>query len=657
MNNSTEVGAAFEEIEMGLIESMQRNLKRHIKDEATQGVNWTQWQAEALRGLDTYTMENKARLPKYYRRINGDIETMIKGEYTAGALKQEKEILQGILNGTNSVNPSPEILKRLKKFKGSTLKEQLENMDSTDISQAFFKINDRKLNALLDESLGSVKAAEASILRHTQDVYRDTILKANILANSGMGTVHQAVDMATKDFLAKGIASIIYKDGRTVNIASYAEMAIRTANKRAFLQGEGEKREEWGISTVLVSQYGACSPLCLPLQNKVYIDDVWSNGKPDGKHPLISIAISTGLYHPNCRHTHSTFFEDINTIPPNVNSVTTTENSKLEQQQRYNERQIRKYSRLEKGSLDPKNINKYKEKRQEWTARNKQLIRDNPTRLRRDEWRERTIVPLNIFATPPPMPKKPDIRIGAQVRSMLGDRHSDNLEVKLKQCKNKLAVKVWGKYADDVKVTQAYGMGLLDTEHYSPKDKGLHIDIDYDEQGNSFTLPYGTTFHEFAHNIDDLGGSPSGSYISIKHKKTFNKMLEEETLNYYNAAGNEAWEDFKKQTKRVGQMPDTDIIKKANKNLKKLTKKKGSGLYSAASLSDIMGGFTKNKLGIGFGHEEKYWQSWGHPPSIEAFAEFYSDTIVDNVTELENIKNIYPKSYEIFEEILEELAK
>ena len=38
--------------------------------------------------------------------------------------------------------------------------------------------------------------------------------------------------MATKDFLSKGINSIEYSNGAMVNVAAYAEMAIRTANKR-----------------------------------------------------------------------------------------------------------------------------------------------------------------------------------------------------------------------------------------------------------------------------------------------------------------------------------------------------------------------------------------------------------------------------------------
>lgn len=44
-----------------------------------------------------------------------------------------------------------------------------------------------------------------------------------------------------------------------VNIASYAEMALRTNSTRAMLLGEAQLRERMNIDTVLVSQYGGCS--------------------------------------------------------------------------------------------------------------------------------------------------------------------------------------------------------------------------------------------------------------------------------------------------------------------------------------------------------------------------------------------------------------
>ena len=119
--------------------------------------------------------------------------------------------------------------------------------------------------------------------------------------------------MATEEFLRKGIDCIEYKDDKRVNIASYVQMALRTAATRSYLQGEAKGRDELGIDTVLVAQYGACSNTCLPWQGRVYIDNVWGswNGEREGDrgksrdgnwYVLLSVAIKNGLFHPNCRH-------------------------------------------------------------------------------------------------------------------------------------------------------------------------------------------------------------------------------------------------------------------------------------------------------------------------------------------------------------------
>ena len=129
--------------------------------------------------------------------------------------------------------------------------------------------------------------------------YRKTIFNAQVYANTGAGTYEKAVDMATKDMLSRGLNCIVYANGARHTLSDYADMAIRTASKRAYLQGEGEKRQEWGITTVIINKRGNPCPKCLPFCGKVLIDDVWSGGDAkDGSYPLMSKAIQYGLYHP-----------------------------------------------------------------------------------------------------------------------------------------------------------------------------------------------------------------------------------------------------------------------------------------------------------------------------------------------------------------------
>ncbi|MDD6282096.1 MAG: hypothetical protein PUA70_01580 [Oribacterium sp.] len=155
------------------------------------------------------------------------------------------------------------------------------------MSGKFFMLNQRKLKALIKSVTQDMERAEIAILRKA-------IYNAQVYAFSGAGTYEQAVDMATKDMLPRGLNCIEYANGARHTLSDYADMTIRTASKRAYLQGEGEVRRKWGIHTVIVNKRSNPCPHCLPFVGKVFIDDVWSGGKAsDGDYPLLSTANSS----------------------------------------------------------------------------------------------------------------------------------------------------------------------------------------------------------------------------------------------------------------------------------------------------------------------------------------------------------------------------
>lgn len=368
---------AFQKIEEELIASMIRNMKKHKDWETEEGFEWTMWQAEQLDNLKKYRKNNNKKFIEYFSTIDEQIEVMLLKAYAAGNMDQEINILESLKKGFDPKIIPDKTKKFIKKYKGKNLKEIASELifngrknKDVDIEAAFFKINDRKLNALISSTKKDFKKAETAMLRLADDKYRKIIFDAQVYANTGAGTYEKAVDMATKDFLSKGINCIEYKNGARVNIADYVSMAIRTANKRAYLQGEGAKRKEWGVTTVIVTKRGAGCPKCVPFQGRVYIDDVWSGGKAeDGPYQLISEAIAKGLYHPNCKDTHTTYFEGVSSEPSppsKEEQQRAIEVYNIQQKQRYCERQANKYKNLEKESLDKDSAEKYKRKREEW---------------------------------------------------------------------------------------------------------------------------------------------------------------------------------------------------------------------------------------------------------------------------------------------------
>ena len=246
-----DIGAAFEAIEDELIASMIRNMDRHRAWEDDEGIQWSMWQAEQLKALEKYKKANQKRYGKQFKNINGQIGEILYKARQNGNMQQEIQILNAIKNGFTGVN----------KVTQGTAAE-------------FFRLNDRKLEALIEATTNDMERAETAILRKANDEYRKVIYNAQVYANTGAGTYEKAVDMATKDMLSRGLTCVEYANGARHTLADYADMAIRTASKRAYLQGEGEKRQEWGIATVIMVKRGNPCPKCLPFVGKVLIDDV-----------------------------------------------------------------------------------------------------------------------------------------------------------------------------------------------------------------------------------------------------------------------------------------------------------------------------------------------------------------------------------------------
>lgn len=350
-----DLSEAFEKIEDELTGSLIKNLKRHKAEETELGFRWEQWQALQLKALEDYRRNNLKKFPPRYSKLNNQIRTILQDSYNDGSTKQEKKIMQAIKRG----------------FKGKGTNSPAYTGEAK-IEGDFFRTNDRKLDSLVESVTHDMERAEYAVLRRTNDQYRQIIFNAQVYANTGAGTYEKAVDMATRDFLRAGIDSIEYKNGSRHTISDYADMAIKTASKRAYLQGEGAMREEWGIVTVILNKRACPCPLCAPFVGKVFIDDVWSGGQGVAgtdygispitgvKYPLLSSAIRQGLYHPRCRDVHTTYFEGIST-PPEDSEYTADELDALaekynaEQKQNYCERQEKRYDRMSRYSLDEDN--------------------------------------------------------------------------------------------------------------------------------------------------------------------------------------------------------------------------------------------------------------------------------------------------------------
>lgn len=518
------IGAAFAAIEEELTASMMRNMKRHRAEETKEGIQWSMWQAEQLKALERYKRENKKRYAGKFQSLNREIEELIRKARETGGMEQERAILNAIRNGFKAEKISP------------------------GMTAEFFKLNERKLEVLMEAVTHDMKKAETAVLRMSEDQYRKIIFNAQVYANTGAGTYEKAVDMASRDFLAAGLNCIQYANGARHTLSDYADMAIRTASKRAYLQGEGEKRQEWGISTVIMNKRGNPCPKCLPFVGKVLIDDVWSGGRKDGvdpetgkRYPLMSKAIKAGLYHPRCKDSHTTYFTGISTADDTWTKKELEaigQNYAREQKEQYAKRQAEKYGRLAEHSLDEENQRRYAARREEWKKRhavcNKENIKSEIHTIKSQiadiQEQMNDNIKQRLF----------DKGIQANIEGA-GEYHKEAFE----------ALKHLDKLTDEYRSTIAsYTVGKTahtQTEYgtaYTLNGKTAitvqpiahRVNKAIDALGLGKKQPLGTTYHEFAHSL-----SQSREKVDPEFWKEIRKIKRE----YEGIRGKSNWFDVK----------------------------------------------------------------------------------------------------------------
>ena len=349
--NDYNIKKLYEKMEIELIDSMKRNLGRHLLEEDEIGFKYPQWQAEKLKELKRFQRENSNIIGGYVKGLDKDISEHLQDELKQGsieAIKQYNKILGTKKNPNKMMNKS------------------------------FFKTNDRKVKALIKAINNDINVANQSAIRMINDEYRQIIHKSAFFVANGVKTEKQAADMAVKEislkketmlacdevsktFLAGGLNCIEYSNGRRVNIASYASMAVRTASLRAHLMGEGDFRKSIGRTLVQVTSHGGACPICQKWQDKILVDDVYSGGKQDGEHILLSDAMKQVFLHPNCRHGLTTYYPELEGI-----SYDKEENifsKKDKEDLKYYSLLFKKYKRLEHGFFDKENIKNSKEKK------------------------------------------------------------------------------------------------------------------------------------------------------------------------------------------------------------------------------------------------------------------------------------------------------
>lgn len=184
------------------------------------------------------------------------------------------------------------------------------------------------------------------IRRAVTDIYQQVVTQTAAQTTLGTVTRREASRMILERLGKNGVTGFRDASGRQWNMASYAEMAARTSTSQAMLQGHTDRISELGVDTVIVSDAPEDCELCRPYEGRVLSLSGRTTGRlSDGKSVKASLAEAkrAGLYHPNCRHSHSIYLPGITKGPGR--DTANPEGNALRVQQRAYERRIRELKR------------------------------------------------------------------------------------------------------------------------------------------------------------------------------------------------------------------------------------------------------------------------------------------------------------------------
>jgi hypothetical protein len=219
----------------------------------------------------------------------------------------------------------------------------------------------------------------ARITRAVIDTYRSIVARVSGAQLLTGITRRQASQQALDRFAQHGITGFTDSAGRRWDMASYAEMAVRSVTARAAIEGHIDALAEIRVGLVIVSDAPLECPLCRPWEGEILTlsaesgphtvraqHELHDDGRTVAVHVAGSLveARAAGLFHPNCRHSLGAYLPGVTTRPPHHATPGTTYEDT--QRQREIERHIRAWKRRAAASMDDASRRKAMAKVRAW---------------------------------------------------------------------------------------------------------------------------------------------------------------------------------------------------------------------------------------------------------------------------------------------------
>lgn len=245
---------------------------------------------------------------------------------------------------------------------------------------AFAAVDLAKVETLVSAAIGTVQSTHLRIFRSTLDGYRDVITGPASQVIVGAATRREAAQQALDAFARRGVTGFVDNAGRSWDLASYTEMATRTATGQAAVQGHVDQLGQAGHNLVIVSEHTQECPLCRPWEGKVLSISGGGVGTVSGVNVRGAGTITThvdgtldeargaGLFHPSCRHTLGAYVPGLS-VP--VVAEADPDGYAERMEQRRLERGVREWKRREAVAITPDAQTRSRAKVREWQSRSR----------------------------------------------------------------------------------------------------------------------------------------------------------------------------------------------------------------------------------------------------------------------------------------------
>lgn len=493
----------------------------------------------------------------------------------------------------------------------------------------------------LKSSKGQLRNLCNSMAAEANRQLSDAMDLAHLKVISGAFSYNDAVYAAVKSLADKGITRVEYPSGRRDNADVCVRRAVLSSVNKSCCDIQLDLANEVGSRYVEVSSHFGARPSHAEWQGQIY-----SLVRGDPKYPYFYDATGygtgEGLGGWNCRHNFFPYFEGIDT-PYHTPDFTKTENNEyyaLTQKQRAYERAVRDSKRqlaaldgARQSAEDPQLRARLDSDfaRRSVTLKNREarldaFIRDND--LQRDNARVRVVGFGKSVSQKAVAATKENGEFGRLFTRLYNTANDLKHPISITRLPNgqgKEILNIIGNSPEKIrKLFNTYSIKVCNTRvkgsaHYLSAKKAMRIDTKL--IANDVRGAYTTVFHEAGHAIDDVLGRPS---LNSKFA---------DSLNY----------DFNNLVKQVGlqlNTQDKNVIYSEISNLI-------SQERCMHSVSDIIGGLTKNRCVGGFGHDTDYWKDSTKLPK-EAFAHFFEATARNDTQKLAVIQALFPNSYQLF---------